>query len=151
MKTKFLLFLIIICGLEFVSQHVCADGVYLGGWSHHFNANKFKEHGWDLNENHRMIAIEYNNYLGGHFYNSYGDSTYFVAKYFKAFSLGDLEFGANIGASYGYKFCEHEDTAHKNSQLCVMAGPTISYTKYTIQPTLIGLKNGVVFIFKIGF
>jgi len=144
--------IVLVCALGFMlGNDSRADGIYVGGWSHHFNADKFEEHGWDLNENQRFVAVEYNNYLAGHFYNSYGDSTYFAAKYFKAFSFGDLEFGAHVGASYGYKFCAYENSMHDSSQLCAMAGPVVSYTKFAIQPTLIAIKDGFVVTFKWGF
>jgi len=151
MKTKLAIMIILACVLELISQRGMADGIYIGGWSHHFNADKFKEHGWDLNENQRFVAVEHNDYIAGHFYNSYGDSTYFAAKYLKGFSLGDLEFGAHVGASYGYKFCANENRMHDSSQVCAMAGPVVSYNRFAVQPTLIAIKDGFVVTFKLEF
>jgi hypothetical protein len=146
--SKIMLVLLVICLGWSLSQPPKADGVYVGGWSKHFNAEKWEERGWKVNSNQNFLAVEVDGYIAGHYTNSFGDSTYLAAKYIPIYSGHDIAFGGYLGATHGYKFCDGEARMSDNDRTCGAAIPEIRYTKYQLQPSLLIMKNGVALTFK---
>ncbi|CAL9978275.1 antimicrobial peptide resistance and lipid A acyl ation protein PagP [Vibrio phage K449] len=69
---------------------------HFGGWSHHLNDSDY-----DYNENNKLHALEYQNWLAGSFVNSYYDRTWLVGYNFR-YENGRFEAGLITALSYGY-------------------------------------------------
>ena len=137
---------------------VHADDVYIGGWSKHLNDNnKNKDQEpteYQFNGDHSLFAYEYDNYVVGHFYNSYYDSTWFASRRFPIATAGDFSLNLHAGITYGYKSCEFSKLDYSVEGppvYCPMIVPEISYDRYMIRPTLMIVGNAFVVTFKINF
>jgi hypothetical protein len=116
--------------------------LYTGAWSYHINPAEGVN-----NETHNLIAYETHNYIVGAFKNSFSDPTVIAGKRFELFESGDFKAGLYAGVTYGYHGCQQtEDTGKK--AVCLAAVPEISYTKYSVQPTIMILGNAVAFSIK---
>ncbi len=143
---------VLVCAIGFsLGGKAKADGVYFGGWSKHFDEKKWEKNGWKVNSNQKFLALEFNGFIGGHYTNSFGDSTYLAAKYLPLYSGHNIAFGGYIGATHGYKFCSGDKSISTKSLTCFTAIPEIRFTKYDLQPSLLIMKNGVALSLKLSF
>ena len=128
-----------------------ADGVYLGGLSKHFAEAAWKRDGYNLNNNQKLMAVEYKSYTVGTYVNTFHDRTHFVAKSFRLFELEDVQINIGIGLSYGYTYCRTQTTEFKDPTICPVLTPEFIYTKYKIQPVFLMIDDGVGFSLKTNF
>lgn len=99
--------------LSLSSEDACAD-VLVGAWSTHFDTDH------EYNEQHNLVAVEYNGYVAGYFKNSHDRDTVFLAKEFKKdTAIG--EFGVMAGVMRGYTVCYGNDDT--NTDTCPMLVP----------------------------
>lgn len=142
---------VLIVLLMTVSFNAFSDGLYLGGWSQHFNTKG--DGSITLNESHNIVAVEYNNWLVGYFKNSYNDDSGVVARKYRIMSGNNLSFDVAIGTVYGYRTCERRSTYPNGSskKWCPAVVPEISYTKYRVQPSVMVMSSAVVVAIKVGF
>lgn len=120
--------LILSCG------QALASGTYLhtGAWSKHFSDDAY-------NESHSLLAVEYRSYMAGYFRNSYGEDSVFAAKRW-SWSHGNWEAGIAVGAVYGYRHC-FKGWADRSRRVCPLVSPSLTYTKYAIQPSVLVMGN----------
>ena len=67
----------LLIALLAISPMANADAIYLGGVSKHFGSS-YDGEGYKYNENHELVAIEYNNIFLGTMLNSYHARSYAV-------------------------------------------------------------------------
>ncbi len=145
---------LIISVMSVVCVNVSADtSLYLGGWSVHTE----KAHA--TNDKHAFFVLEHDGYLGGHFINSYNESTYIIAKKFKIEMLSSDTY--NIRTSFGpaitegYTVCplgeKSEIGTNGVSKICLNALVEMQYTKYRFVPTAIFIPQGIVFAVNVKF
>ncbi|EDM46257.1 hypothetical protein [Marinobacter algicola] len=122
--------------LVLVSAQVMATEAHLhaGAWSQHFSDEQ-------RNETHDLIAVEVDSYMAGYFENSYSEDALFAAKRW-SWQYGNFEAGIAVGAVYGYRSCT-KGTADRSRRLCPLVYPSLTYTKYVIQPSVLVLGNAV--------
>jgi len=95
-----------------------ADAIYLGGWSKHFGGSVDND-GYELNEKHDMVAVEYDNIIAGTFINSYHKRGYLLG--------------------YQYNLIEE-----KYANLDIMAGGLNGYLEGQFDFLRVGDVNGFV-------
>lgn len=138
--------IIIAILMVITANTVMADGLYTGAWSYHPNRDEWRKDGWELNENNQLIAYRYGKYTGGHFYNSFGDSTVFVSVELVTKQIYDFKATLYGGATHGYPYCsgrEHPKTEHDEAKTCAALMPEIRYTKYHLQPALFLMERKI--------
>jgi len=59
----------------------------------------------DLNEDHKMLAVDYKGLFAGYFRNSFDEDSFALGYRAKIFEKNHWEFGLLVGASYGYRDC----------------------------------------------
>lgn len=136
------LILIALALLSFnANANANADGIELfaGAWSKHI-------HTQGLNEEHDLLALRYNGYVGGNFTNSYDRETWFAGKTFND-SYGVLEYGIITGAMYGYTSCLGNEG--KNSVVCPVVVPYITLQDQNLAPVVMLMGEAVTLSFKI--
>ena len=79
-----------------------AGSLYLGGWSKHFGGSTDND-GYVLNENHQMVAIEYNNIFAGTMINSYHTRSYLLGYQLPLIEDDRFNLDIAVGGVYGYK------------------------------------------------
>lgn len=119
-----------------------ADGLYTGAWSYHVTADDRKRAGKPLNQDHELIAVEYESYYAGHYVNSLNHSTYLLGKYIELYETGYFKFGILAGVTYGYKTCYKPENKSTQSVYCPMFMPEARYTKYKVQPSVFVMQEG---------
>jgi hypothetical protein len=132
--------------LAIASVAAQADSLYTGAWSYHINPAESVN-----NETHNLLAYETHGYIVGAFKNSFSDPTVVVGKRFELFEAGNFKSGIYVGATYGYYSCTPERgqvEGSRDRKVCFAAVPEISYTKYSVQPTVMLLGNAVAFSIK---
>lgn len=112
----------------------------LGGWSKHVATDE------DYNESHDAFLLEHNNWLAGRFTNSYGRESYTVA-YGVSRQWGDFRGSIHAGAIRGYRGCFKDDG--DSTKICPMIYPSVTYTKYRVQPQVGILGEAVVFTVRV--
>lgn len=137
MKTILALLLII------TTNYATADGLYTGAWSYHFNREDWRNDGYTLNENNQLLAYQYDKYILGHFYNSFGDSSVLLNVEVASYQFHDFKATLYGGAVYGYMFCEYERSRVGEKKICPNFLPVLKYTRYSIQPTILPLRRGL--------
>lgn len=115
--------------------------VYAGAWSEHLIQ------GEDLNEHHDLVGIERDGWFAGRFINSHFRETLAVAYHWTR-QRGDVEYGAFLGAMYGYTRCIGEDGTGKD--VCPLVVPTAAYTKHRIQPVIMLMGDALAIGFRVG-
>jgi len=127
---------LIVAFLLVASADAFASGAYLhtGAWSKHFSDDAY-------NESHSLLAVEYRSYMAGYFKNSYGEDSVFAAKRW-SWSRGNWEAGIAVGAVYGYRHC-FKGWADRSRRVCPLVSPSLTYTKYAIQPSVLFMGNAV--------
>lgn len=128
--------------LIIIAQSSVADGLYTGAWSYHYYKDEVEAEGYDINSNQNLLAYEYKNILVGYYKNSWGYDTAVIAYRFDLFTLGDFTGAMYAGANYGYRFCSNDKRSDKDAKVCPVAMPAIIYTKYKLEPALIGIDHG---------
>jgi hypothetical protein len=122
------------------SQNAKAEtNVFVGAWSKHLISK-------DLNEEHRLFAVEHNNWFAGTFTNSYDRESYAVAHKFK-WTYGELEGGVYVGAVRGYTRCWGDDDS--NTDTCPLAVPYIAYDA-PVAPQIMLIGEAVAVSIRIG-
>ena len=129
--------LLIASALICASLNAGADSffVHVGAWSQHFS-------GSDYNESHNLLAAEHQGYIAGYFKNSYGEDSGFIAKRFVR-DYGHWQAGVTVGAVHGYRSCLKGWDGENNKRLCPLISPSITYTAYAVQPSLLVMGNAV--------
>lgn len=109
--------------------------VYTGAWSHHVGSD------YDYNQDHDLIAVEYKNVFVGFFKNSFAEDA-FAAGYKIKRTWGDFEGSVLFGGTYGYRDCfsGYADAARR---VCPVVVPSLAYTAYKVQPTVMILGNAL--------
>lgn len=127
---------LIAAALLLASTQVMASDAYLhtGAWSQHFSGDAY-------NESHDLLAVEYSSYMAGYFENSYGEDSVFAAKRW-SWEYGYWEASIIAGAVYGYRHCLKGWT-DRNRRVCPLISPAITYTRYTVQPSVLLMGNAV--------
>lgn len=127
---------LLLATLLLAPTHALAEGTYLhaGAWSQHMDGD-------ELNESHSLVAVEVDSYMAGYFRNSYDEDSVFAAKRW-AWNHGNWQASISVGAVYGYRSCLKgiDDNGRK---LCPLVSPSLTYTKYAVQPSLLVLGNAV--------
>lgn len=108
---------------------------YTGAWSKHIASD------YDYNETHNLLAVEHGGYIAGRFDNSFDTETYFAGTTYSTQWL-DFEGTLMVGAMYGYKGCKGQQSQPRKT-VCPMVAPAVSYTEYSVQPTVFVLGNAV--------
>lgn len=124
----------------YASNAKAEDELYIGGWSKHFT-------GGDYNEQHNLVGINYNSYVGAYFKNSYGRDTYLIGRDFR-WSYKDLHAGVIAGLTYGYRECFGDDVG--GAKLCPTPIPYIGYDA-TVAPKMLFSHQMVAIIGTIQF
>ena len=125
----------IAAALLAASAQATADTyLHTGAWSQHFSDRTY-------NESHNLLAVDYKSYVVGYFENSYGEDSFIAAKRW-SWQYGNWEAGVSAGAVYGYRHCLKGWT-DRNRRTCPLIAPSITYTKYTVQPSLLVMGNAV--------
>jgi len=112
--------------------------VVVGGWSHHIDDQKYRSH-------HEMVAFMNDHYAFGRFTNSFNRPTTF-AVYRWTENVNNLEAAINIGFVYGYRSCLGDEG--NKAVVCPAIVPQVTYTRYSLQPTVLILGNAVVAAIK---
>ncbi|WP_020408909.1 hypothetical protein [Hahella ganghwensis] len=113
--------------------------VHGGGWSHHIDSSDY-----DYNSNHRLIAGEYRDWIGGYFRNSFDEDSFFIGHRFNK-QLGDIRLSIMPGATYGYRHCtKPKDLDGNDRRVCPVVVPSATYTKYQVKPTVSLMGTAVV-------
>jgi hypothetical protein len=133
--------------LLIIAHNSFADGLYIGAWSYHPNRDDWRDDGWELNENNQLIAYRHGKYTGGHFYNSFGDSTVFVSVELASKQIYDFKATLYGGATHGYPYCGNRSkpkNANYKAQTCGALMPEIRYTRYRLQPAFFLMERNIV-------
>lgn len=109
---------------------------YAGAWSEHFSSDQFEE-------THNLAALEYRSYMAGYFRNSYGEDSVFAAKRW-SWDYGNWQVGVAVGAVYGYRSCI-KGWDDQSRRVCPMVAPSLVYTEYAVQPSLLVMGKALVF------
>lgn len=131
--------------LLIIANNSIADGLYTGAWSHHFVKDEWEAKGWDMNENHKLIAYQYKKIITGHYYNSFGQSTVLLNVEIASYQFYDIKTTLYGGFTYGYSFCDGDKpkTYTDPKKACPDLMPEFKYTKYKLQPALLIIGFGV--------
>lgn len=133
-----LLCIFVLAAIVHAYQAKAETNVFIGAWSKHLISK-------DLNEEHRLFAIEHNGWFAGRFINSYDRESYDVARKFK-WTYGELEGGVYVGAVRGYTRCWGNDDSNTNT--CPMAVPYITYDA-TVAPQVMLIGEAVAVTIRI--
>jgi len=134
--------------LLMLSPFACADYVYLGAWSHHWEGQPDKTKK-DYNQTHNLIAYERKGYMVGHFTNSFNESTFIATKNFEL-EKGDFSFFFAAGATHGYTNCENQKKdAGTDKKICPYYQGGVAYTKFKIQPAIAFNQTVALLTFRI--
>ena len=136
---KYLMLIVLVC-VTTIAQ--AEPAVMVGGWSKHMVTDG------DYNSNHKIVAIEYKNILIGRFTNSYYRESY-IAAYAIHRQWSDVKGSLYVGAVRGYRGCYSDNKL--STTLCPVFIPSLSYTKYSIQPAVLVLGEAVVVAVKYQF
>ena len=125
-----------IVAIAITATPATAESLYLhtGAWSSHFSSHNY-------NETHDLVALEYSSYMTGYFQNSYGEDSVFAAKRW-SWDEGHWKAGISLGAVYGYRSCT-KGWSHGERRLCPMISPSLTYTRYPVQPSVLVLGNAI--------
>lgn len=114
-----------------------------GAYTYHFERGKKTEDGRDLNEHNLMLGVQYDNYTALYFKNSYYNNTYALGYHFNTNITKDINVGMLVGAMHGYTQDEINSLCFGN--ICGLVAPTIKYTHWSWQPTMIVTPEFVSF------
>jgi len=126
--------------------------VYLGGWSKHAASSHAN------NNTQNAVILNYNDYLIGHYQNSYyGDSTWLVGYeyHIKTLSTDKIDVSLSPMITEGYRVCpghkykEYADNAP--AKTCPIVTIGIKYTAYRVQPVFVASLNAVTFMLNVKF
>lgn len=142
---------LILIALTIMSFNALASedqfSVTVGVYTKHFEGD------FDYNENNKLLAFEYNNFVVGTFDNSFDDQTYLVG-YDWHTEWNDFRFGVIGGAMYGYNRGRVYDMFYSEgsgTKLLPLALPYVSYNKYLIKPIVGVMGNAVTLLAKYEF
>lgn len=123
--------------------------IYLGGWSKHIIVKG--DGSIPLNDNHKILAVEHNNWIAGYFNNSYYDDSGVIARKYHIMSNNVWSFDIGVGASYGYRKCSLKGRYPRNAdkRWCPAIIPEITYAKYRVQPSVMIMTGALVLTFKV--
>lgn len=124
------------------ANYSIADGLYTGAWSYHYYKDVVESEGVQVNSNQNLLAYEYKTYMIGYFKNSLYHDSVIASKYFNFYKGHDVEVGIHAGINYGYRWCGNNKTDNDDAVVCPHAMPTVKYTKYKLQPTILVFNNG---------
>jgi hypothetical protein len=126
-----------------------ADSLHIGAVSHHISPND------DVNNsNHNLIAYSTDDFIVGTYKNSFSEQTSFTGLEIIDRHYGDINVKVFAIAHYGYRSClggsqdyidDHGMYQLHAKRVCGALVPSITYTKYKIQPSFLMLGNALAF------
>lgn len=125
-----------------------ANGLYLGGWSSHLDGSKDKT-GYEYNEKHDLIAVEYNQIFVGTMLNSYSDRSFVAGYSFEPLSTEYVDFKLLVGAVHGYQ--EKHNKILRVGSLNGFVAPVMEINTPYIKPTVMLFGKAVTLTFKVEF
>lgn len=125
-----------------------ADGVYLGGWSNHLTGSTDKT-GYEYNEKHDLIAVEYKNIFVGTMINSYDTRSYVAGYSFDLYESKYIDFRMLAGAVHGYT--EAQNNILRAGSLNGFVAPVVEFNTPYIEPTLMLFGEALTLTFKYEF
>jgi len=111
--------------------------LHTGAWSKHIG-------GGDYNETHKLLAVEHEQIMAGYFENSHGDDSFLAAYRWRVARYQDVRVSVLAGGVYGYSHCTKGDDGG-SKKLCPLIAPAVTYTAFSVQPSLSLMGNAVVF------
>lgn len=125
---------------------------YAGAWSTHLKTYD----DYTFNENHELLALEYDRFVFGHMKNSYGDSTWLAAYDWGWYQNSVISVGALMGVSYGYDKDKMVTMKSINFDGWVPFGaPYVGYTgflkEYNVEPRIAVLFPAVAITVRYEF
>lgn len=142
-----MLLLMVFLAVSFVGKSEAKEYIYVGGWSYHFaehpkdwledtESNGTVVHEYEFNSNHHMLGYQAKGLMVAHYDNSFGQSTWLVAKHFeKQHDTLPVSFIGQIGATNGYTDCDFEDKGTK-AKTCPYYQVGMAITKFRVQPVI---------------
>lgn len=129
---------------------------YTGAWSYHITPYNEDDEGFDdysghddYNSDHNLVAVQYKSYMFTSFTNSHYRESYSISKNFYSRSIGNIDINMQIGVVYGYATCMGgQGSSQGESKFCPMFVPSISYTKFKVEPTFMLLNNALAFTLR---
>ena len=108
---------------------------WTGAWSRHIGGSG------DLNESHRLLAVEHRDWIGGYFRTSFDDDAAFVGRKFNRSVTEHIEASALVGINWGYRSsCTNSDFDGKK-RVCPMFVPAVTYTGYRLKPSFMAIGD----------
>ncbi|AUR90873.1 TMhelix containing protein [Vibrio phage 1.151.O._10N.222.46.B1] len=125
-----------------------AGGVYFGGWSNHLTGSTDKT-GYEYNEKHDLIALEYKKVFVGTMLNSYDTRSYVLGYCFAPLSTKYVDFKILAGAVHGYE--KHQNDILRMGSLNGFIAPAVEINTPYIQPTVMLFGEALTLTFKYEF
>ena len=121
------------------SQSPLAHEIFLGGISKHFGNENV------TNENHELVALEFNHIIGGTFINSYGNRSYLLGYSAEWNKDHWLSFHLAAGVVKGYSDEQYKYLPCFQSEVCPTAIVGLSVNTPYTKPHLFLMGNALVF------
>ncbi len=125
-----------------LSTNAFANGIYLGGWSHHLSTD-------GLNEHHSFVAVEHKNVIVGTFENSYSNRSVMVAYNWGYHFGNDIGVGAWVGVTTGYDCDEIKFPCIAGVLPAVV--PYVTFKGFPVQPVVALFGEALLFTVKVEF
>lgn len=125
-----------------------ANGLYVGGWSNHLSGSTDKS-GYEYNEKHDLIAVEYNQIFVGTMLNSYSSRSFVAGYSFDLYETKYIDFKLLAGAVHGYTEAQN-DIARLGSVNGFVA-PVVELNTPHIKPTVMLFGEALTLTFKYEF
>lgn len=105
----------------------------------------------DFNESNKLLAIEYKSVFAGYFKNSFNDDSFALGYRFSHQFSKNWEGSVLVGATYGYRDCSSSWDQFESKKICAAVSPMLTYTKYSIKPTLLIVGEAVSLTGRVDF
>lgn len=125
-----------------------ADGVYLGGWSTHLTGSTDKT-GYEYNEKHDLLAVEYKNIFVGTMVHSYDARSYVAGYSFDLYESQYIDFKLLAGAVHGYT--EAQNDIARLGNVNGFIAPVLEINTPYVQPTVMLFGEALTLTFKYEF
>lgn len=139
------LLIALLAAASFTAQ---ADSIYFGGWSNHLSGSTDKS-GYEYNEKHDLIALEYKQIFVGTMINSYDTRSYVLGYSFEPLSTKYVDFKILAGAVHGYE--EHQNDILRVGSLNGFIAPVVELNTPYIKPVVMLFGEALTLTFKYEF
>lgn len=139
---------LLIALLALSPMAVTANGLYVGGWSNHLSGSTDKS-GYEYNEKHDLIAVEYNQIFAGTMLNSYSGRSYVAGYSFEPLSTKYVDFKLLVGAVHGYTVDQNKIA--RVGSLNGFIAPVMEINTPYIQPSVMLFGEALTLTFKYEF